>query len=119
MYVSTIVQLIFTACLSVILLNCASHAGRTGSSSGLIPVQFTYVNPKANEVSIAGTFNGWSPSLHHFAKKGDTWTILIELPPGRYSYDFVVDGRTWLSDTAAPLWEDTGFGARNSVLIVE
>lgn len=82
-------------------------------------MRFTYVNPQAKEVSLAGSFNGWSPASHRMIQEGKSWTVEVPLQPGRYTYAFVVDGGGWQPDPDASLWEDSGFGARSSVLIVE
>jgi 1,4-alpha-glucan branching enzyme len=105
--------------IAIFCLGCAGRPAQTGFGDELIPVRFTYVSPRAKEVSLAGSFNGWSPTSHHMTQKGKRWTIEVLLQPGRYTYAFVVDGDGWQPDPDAPLWEDSGFGARSSVLIVE
>lgn len=52
-------------------------------------------------------------------KKQGTWLIELALPPGRYLYAFLVDGGEWQTDPGAVLFDDDGFGKKNSVLIVE
>ena len=105
--------------IAIFCLSCTGRPSQTGLVSGLIPVRFMYANPRAKEVSLAGSFNGWSPTSHHMTQKEKRWTIEVPLQPGRYTYAFVVDGGGWQPDPDAPLWEDSGFGARSSVLIVE
>lgn len=55
-------------------------------------VLFQYRDSIPQRVSIIGDFNQWSPQL---MKKGNghLWTITLELEPGNYAYNFVVDGR--------------------------
>ena len=46
------------------------------------------------------------------------WTVTIPLEPGRYEYQFVVDGEQWIADPFAVEQNDDGFGSRNAVLDV-
>jgi hypothetical protein len=82
-------------------------------------VKFVLFAPNAHEVSLAGTFNGWNPDVTPLRRAGSdgVWTVTISLPVGQHQYGFVVDGRRWVTDPAAPAVDD-GFGRRNSVLSV-
>ncbi|RKZ27020.1 glycoside hydrolase family 13, partial [bacterium] len=81
-------------------------------------VEFTYTDPSAENVFIAGTFNNWSQSANEM-KKGDDgiFRIVIKLKPGEYQYKFVVDGN-WKEDTDNPNKVDDGYGGTNSVVEV-
>jgi 1,4-alpha-glucan branching enzyme len=49
--------------------------------------------PKAEEVSVAGTFNGWDPQATPMIKDAEgNWDVAVALRPGRYEFKFVVDG---------------------------
>jgi hypothetical protein len=48
-----------------------------------------------------------------------TWTLQLLLPRGRYQYLFVIDDHIWKPDPGASLWEESGFGTKNSILMVE
>lgn len=69
-------------------------------TSELVRVTFRFPSalaPAANRIAIVGTFNGWSPKVHHLTKTPeDGWVIKIFLPPGRTVYYFDVDGACWL-----------------------
>lgn len=54
---------------------------------------FYYDGAKAQTVQLVGDFNKWSPEDFLRDAKG-RWTISIPLPPGDYSYSFIVDGKT-------------------------
>jgi hypothetical protein len=118
-----------TAALLLCAALCCQAAGcahqRPGASprqrntSGQVAVIFSLVAPHAGQVCVAGSFNQWSAQNHCLSRGGESWTVRIALPPGRYSYVFVVDGGDWQTDPGAVLGEDNGFGSRNSVLIVE
>jgi 1,4-alpha-glucan branching enzyme len=72
-----------------------------------------------NAVNVAGEFNAWNTGADPMAKQADgSFTLLKNLPPGRYPYKFVIDGGTWKEDPTAREFVDDGFGGKNSVLTV-
>lgn len=77
-------------------------------------VPFRLKAPKAASVQLIGDFNGWKPGALALARSGDRWEVLVPLPPGRYRYLFVVDGRT-LPDPENKVTELTAQGQRASV----
>jgi len=84
-----------------------------------LPVRFAVEAPGAVHVSIVGDFNRWNPAglpLHRMPD-GRTWVVEVGLPPGRYAYAFVVDGRLARDPTAAESGADD-FGVPNSVVLV-
>lgn len=85
--------------------------------NGPVPHRFEIVAPEAQRVCLVGDFNGWTicevPLVRDEAR--GTWSIQVELPPGRHEYMFVVDDG-WVTDPAAPLTIDDGFGRRNAVI---
>jgi 1,4-alpha-glucan branching enzyme len=82
-------------------------------------VRFSYSAPTAKSISIAGSFNRWNPDHDRLIgpDREGIWTIVLGLPPGRYEYRFVVDGKEWVLDPSVP-WVDDGMGDRNSLFIV-
>jgi 1,4-alpha-glucan branching enzyme len=72
-----------------------------------------------DSVCLSGDFNGWSSESHCLQPKGDTWSVQLVLPPGRYRYGFILDKRDWVCDPGAFIQEDDGFGKKNSVLVIE
>jgi hypothetical protein len=93
-----------------------------GESSAVAPVSVRFVlrgAPTATRVAVVGDFNGWdvvATPLFRVAS-GAVWTVDVRMPPGRYGYAFVVDGRQWVADPTAPLAPDA-FGTPTSVIIV-
>ncbi len=82
-------------------------------------VRLVLLQPGARSVSIAGDFNGWSPSQTTMERaEGGMWTATIQLKPGRYQYMFVVDGKQWIADPLAKEEAGDGFGSQNAVLDV-
>jgi 1,4-alpha-glucan branching enzyme len=81
-------------------------------------VRFEYLNPLAQSVYLAGTFNDWHPSVTEMLAIGEgRWTKEVVLTPGRYEYRLVVDG-LWLENPNCPVSTPNPYGERNSVLTV-
>jgi len=85
-----------------------------------VVVRFRDAN--ANDVRIAGDFNGWVPdkgvrSLIESEGQTRVWTKILRLPPGTYQYRYVVDGE-WREDPENPELISSTVGGRNSVLVV-
>ncbi|RJP66974.1 MAG: ParA family protein [Candidatus Abyssobacteria bacterium SURF_17] len=82
-------------------------------------ILFSYPDPGAHEVQVAGDFNNWAPSGSHTLTRGEDgkWKLCLPLKPGRYQYKFIVDGQ-WLEDPSNPAQVIGEFGQRNSVLEV-
>jgi chromosome partitioning protein len=83
-----------------------------------------FSDPSANDVRIAGDFNGWIPdkgvrSLIESDGGERVWTKILQLPPGTYQYRYVVDGE-WREDPQSPE-ADSGTApeaGRSSILVV-
>ncbi len=67
----------------------------------------------ANEVFLAGDFNGWKPEPMAKGETGFHGTVKLE--PGVYQYKFVVDGE-WQVDPSAMENAQNDFGTANSIL---
>jgi predicted carbohydrate-binding protein with CBM48 len=83
-------------------------------------VQFLLLAPEAGSVALVGDFNDWDSGtvpMQRAAPSG-VWTATIPLAPGRYRYAFVVDGRRWATDPAAPSAPGDDFGTRSSIVTV-
>ena len=101
-----------------------SSAGSIASSTEsaappVVLVRLVVVQPGAKVVQAAGDFNGWNPSETPMEQTADgAWTVTLPLEPGRYEYQFVIDGEQWVGDPFAAEQSDDGFGSRNAVLDV-
>jgi chromosome partitioning protein len=85
-----------------------------------VVVQFR--DEAANDVRIAGDFNGWVPDKgvrSQIDADGPTrvWTKILQLPPGTYEYRYVVDGE-WREDPENSDVVPSSVGGRNSILVV-
>jgi chromosome partitioning protein len=97
-------------------------AGQEARSLAQREVEVHFRDRKANDVRIAGDFNGWVPDKgvrSRLDTDGETlvWTKILALPPGRYQYRYVVDGE-WRADPENPDAVPGPAGIRNSVLVV-
>ena len=90
------------------------------ATAGTEQVRFSLVAPSAVRVTLVGDFNGWNPAglPMRRSSSGETWEVEVGLPPGRYTYAFVVDGRLARDPAAAEAAHDD-FGASSSVLLVK
>ncbi len=110
-------------CLASVLLMCRCAAVTSlengGEKVSYRRVDFVFKGLDAKSVCVMGTFNGWDASRDCMTRDGSTWRATLFLAPGRYKYNFIIDGRKVVPDPESVLIEDSGFGTKNSVLIVE
>jgi chromosome partitioning protein len=74
---------------------------------------------RAKSVLLAGDFNNWTPQatpLANGTRPGD-WRTALPLPPGRYKYRLVVDGK-WITDPHNRYVEANQFGELDNVIEV-
>lgn len=82
------------------------------------PVRFELDVAEAQSVSVIGNFNHWSPDATPMTFIGGTkWRSELSLPPGRYEYRFVVDGR-WVDPPIAKGYVPNPGGGHNAVVEV-
>lgn len=94
----------------------AAPAGAQSSHSTL--VRLDYVNPNANAVYVAGSFNEWHPAVTEMIHLGEgRWAKELTLDPGQYTYRLVVDGE-WMPDPESAELVPNPFGGYDSVLHV-
>ncbi len=82
-------------------------------------VRLTFLSPQAQRVAVAGDFNKWKTDADEMKKTNGVWSINLKLKPGVYTYSFIVDGKSWVPDPGAEVFQDDGFGSRNAVLRVD
>jgi dienelactone hydrolase len=71
---------------------------------------------EARVVALAGSFNGWDSQHTLCRKETGRWVCRVDLPAGKYLYQFVVDDE-WLNDPDNPRLEDSGNGGSASVIV--
>lgn len=87
------------------------------AASGSHEVLFVLPALDATDVSVVGNFNSWEPTALSDDNNDGIWTASIPLPPGRYEYAFVIDGRWWGQDPLADEYVQS-FGEYSSVRYV-
>ena len=81
-------------------------------------VRFRLHYPDAESVCVFGTFNEWRPGVSPMINVGNgRWAKELALPPGRYEYGYVIDGR-FVADQSAQDFVPNVFGGDNSVVVV-
>jgi chromosome partitioning protein len=80
---------------------------------------FVIKAPQAKSVYVTGTFNDWSLDENARMTNNDgIWTLKVNLKPGTYKYQFIVDGK-WQEDPANTSVERNSFGDINSLIEVK
>ena len=114
-----IIPLILTGCGT---LGFGSFEGQPPQTATIAQAEggatFSYEEPDAASVFIAGDFNGWDAQATPMSKQNDLWVITLDLAPGTYQYKFVVNGSEWKPDPNNPTTADDGFGGQNSVITI-
>jgi 1,4-alpha-glucan branching enzyme len=91
---------------------------KTPTKKKLASTEFMITAPNASEIFLAGDFNDWDPRQYSMRKfKNGNCTKKLKLKPGRYEYQFIVDGN-WCADPANPERQMTEFGSENSVICI-
>lgn len=81
--------------------------------------EFRLSAPQAKRVSLAGTFNNWdTASLSAKKDAKGSWTVKVDLRPGRYEYKFFVDG-SWMNDPSCRGCISNSFGSQNCIMEVK
>jgi len=82
-------------------------------------VEFRIFSPRATLVSIVGDFNNWNPENDLLkANNNGVWVIRKKLLPGKYRYNFIIDGK-WNLDLYNSLSESNPSGATCSVIKIK
>jgi 1,4-alpha-glucan branching enzyme len=82
-------------------------------------VRFVFAEAAAQQVFLAGDFNGWSPTATPLerADAAGHFSVAVTLPGGLHEYAFIVDGERWTADPYAVATRDE-FGNESSVILV-
>lgn len=92
---------------------------QTKGTKGKRRISFSFMAPRAREVSIVSDFNNWQPESHPMKKgRHGQWTRAVFLLPGTYEYKFYVDG-VWRADERNSKWRRNKYGTRNSLIKVD
>ena len=117
--IATLAILLAVALSAAFFLAGRGEMGNTAlkrGDTGTVMVRFQLNAPSARSVALTGEFNKWMVNQIMLQRGADgVWSVDVPLPPGAYTYMFVVDGGEWLPDPDADAYRDDGFGSRNSV----
>jgi chromosome partitioning protein len=75
--------------------------------------------PQAKSVYVTGSFNDWTLDENcRMSDQNGIWTLKVNLKPGTYKYQFIVDGK-WQEDPVNTNKERNSFGDINSLIEVK
>ncbi len=103
--------------------NFDDSSAEKSSSHSLIELKATEFHleaPFAESVKLAADFTEWEKfPLDMMKSENGVWYTTVPLPPGHYSYRFIVDGE-WCDDPISVLQlHDNPFGRANAVMEVD
>lgn len=82
------------------------------------PQTFSITAPGALNVMLVGDFTSWQDKPISMVKRDEgRWTASVNLPPGTYQYQFIVDGQ-WRHDPDNTQRVPNPYGGENSVRTV-
>jgi len=96
----------------------AANSAEAKGKADLV-VRFELAAPEAKSVQLAGDFTDWKSRALPLADKDNdgVWTVTVPLNQNRvYTYNFLINGKRWITDPKAPVTVDDGFGGESSVL---
>lgn len=106
----------FALLVTAVILASIALPAQAGVEKTDRGIRFTYYDPEAGKVSLAGTFNGWNDSATPMTKlESGEWEAYVDLGPGEHEYKFVVDG-AWITDFDNPDTKPDPYGGVNSVV---
>ncbi len=100
----------------VVIASVGILVGRGGVDTTV--VRFSLEAPEASSVLLAGNFSGWTSDGLNLERTGNgLWEIEIRLKRGRtYTYNFLVDGQSWVVDPSAADRIEDDFGGESALL---
>lgn len=111
---------LFAFITALLVFSCVAFADVSVKDlgDGTVEVTFFYGNPKASEVTVAGTFTDWEKSPVAMTKVEKGWELkTIQAADAVLKYKFISDGN-WTPDIKAPDTVDDGFGGNNGLVEV-
>jgi chromosome partitioning protein len=80
---------------------------------------FAIKAPQAKSVYVTGSFNDWTlDENYRLTQQDDRWSVALDLKPGVYKYQFIIDGK-WQEDPLNANTERNSFGDINSIIEVK
>ena len=99
--------------------NTVPRKSTSRSAAGLKKAEFHLIAPFAKSVKLTADFTEWDKfPLDLIKSEGGVWYTVVPLPPGHYSYHFIVDGQ-WCDDPHPARRKHRNlFGTANTVVEV-
>jgi hypothetical protein len=111
---------IAAACLVMAVgIGFAALRLKAPTASDQVVIRFELDAPGATSVSLVGSFSGWSTTKFPMRDPdGDgVWQVDVHLKRDSINtYNFVIDGKQWITDPRSQAKVDDGFGGESSVL---
>jgi 1,4-alpha-glucan branching enzyme len=80
-------------------------------------VTFELESVEANSVALVSEANGWEPVKMKKRRKDGIYYTKVRLPKGsQFQFRYLVDGESWVNDSAADAYVANEFGGENSVV---
>ena len=82
-------------------------------------VTFVLEANEAEKAAVVGEFNGWEPIKMKRAKKaGSPFRIKVRMPKnGEFQFRYLLDGETWINDTAADSYVGNGLSNEENCVV--
>ena len=81
-------------------------------------VTFEFEHDAAQSVALVSEANGWQPVEMSKRRKDGIYYTKVRLPKqGQLQFRYLVDGQTWINDSAADAYVANEFGGENSVVV--
>ena len=81
-------------------------------------VTFELDSAEAETVALVSESNGWEPVKMTKRRKDGVYYAKVRLPKeSRFQFRYLVDGQSWINDSAADAYVAKEFGGENSVVI--
>lgn len=75
------------------------------------------LDAEAESVVLVSEVNGWDPVEMTQRKKDGVFYTKVRVPKdSQFQYRFLIDGQTWVNDSAADGYIANEFGGENSIL---
>jgi 1,4-alpha-glucan branching enzyme len=82
-------------------------------------VTFELESAEADAVALVSEANGWEPVKMKKRRKDGIYYTKVRLPKeSQFQFRYLVDGQSWVNDSAADAYVANEFGGENSVVII-
>jgi hypothetical protein len=110
----------FAGAAAMLLLSFGILHFRDSPQRKTVLMHFEIHAPGAHMIDLVGSFNQWTPGAIRLEGPDASghWKTDVKLPEGLHEYQFLVDGKNWVTDPNAMTHRPDGFGHENAVVDV-